>query len=132
MQCTEITQTRGESVLLTPTSNENTVKDQYDENQQRECKKFLAEFPNLFSKSEHDIGRINLVEQTIDTCNFKPFRLSPYRVPFAKRKTAEIKIATIAERGIIEPAQSPWSSPTSILMMTKTDGSIRFAATIGS
>ena len=67
MQCTEITQTRGASVLLTPTSNENTVKDLSDKNQQRECKKLLAEFPNLFSRSEHDIGRINLVERTIDT-----------------------------------------------------------------
>ena len=67
MQCTEITQTRGESVLPTSTSNENTVKDLYDENQQRECKTLLAEFPNLFTRSEHDIGRINLVEQTINT-----------------------------------------------------------------
>ena len=48
----------------------------------------------------------------------------PYRIPLAKRLTAEAEINDMAERGVIEPSFSPWCS--NVVIVTKKDGSVRF------
>ena len=42
----------------------------------------------------------------------------------SKRRVAENEIKDMAERGIIEPSTSPWTSP--VMMVNKPDGSVRF------
>ena len=92
--------------------------------QRDEVRELLLKHSNLFSKSDDDLGRTHLVEHTIDTGTSKPIKQAPYRVPLAKRLIAEQEIKNMAEKGIIEPSNSPWSNP--VVMVTKPDGSIRF------
>ena len=54
----------------------------------------------------------------------KPIKQHPYRLPLAKRKDAEDEIKAMAERDLIEPSTSPWSSPA--IMVPKKNGGIRF------
>lgn len=92
--------------------------------QQKQVKDLLIKHQSVFSKDSSDIGRTNLVEHTIDTGNAKPIKQAPYRVPLAKRESAEKEIREMAEKGIIEPSVSPWCSP--VVMVTKPNGSVRF------
>ena len=68
----------------------------------------MIKHQNVFSKSDDDIGRTNLVEHEIQTGSAKPIKLNPYRIPLAKRAAAEKEIQDLAKKGIIEPSNSPW------------------------
>ena len=94
------------------------------ETEKQEVKTLLLQHHDTFSKSDKDIGITTLVEHTIDTGDTKPIKQRPYRIPLAKRLTAEAEINDMAERGVIEPSFSPWCS--NVVMVTKKDGSVRF------
>ena len=68
----------------------------------------------FFSKSKK--------EHTTDTGTTKN------RIPQGKRKPAEKEIQEMADNGIIEPVSGHWCSP--IVMVEKTDKSVRFSLTI--
>ena len=95
-----------------------------NQTQRSKLKCFLLEHEKLFSKSEADVGHTDLIQHSIDTGDHQPIKLPPYRIPLSKRIAAENEIKSMANRGIIEPSSSSWSSP--IIMVTKPDGSIRF------
>src|ERR1700729_1521302 len=48
----------------------------------------------------------------------------PRRIPLAKREEVEEMLEDMQNQGIIEPSQSPWSSP--VVLVKKKDGSTRF------
>ena len=52
------------------------------------------------------------------------FAKSARRLPFGKRNVEQEEIMKMLDRGVIEPSNSPWSSP--VVLVTKKDGSIRF------
>ncbi|KAK3085966.1 hypothetical protein FSP39_011423 [Pinctada imbricata] len=95
-----------------------------DTEERIKVKNFLRKHQDLFSKSDKDIGQTSLVEHTIETGDARPIKQRPYRIPLAKRFLAEAEIRDMAERGIIEPSNSPWCS--NLVMVTKKDGSVRF------
>ncbi|KAK3108932.1 hypothetical protein FSP39_019065 [Pinctada imbricata] len=95
-----------------------------DTEERIKVKNFLRKHQDLFSKSDKDIGQTSLVEHTIETGDTRPIKQRPYRIPLAKRFLAEAEIRDMAERGIIEPSNSPWCS--NLVMVTKKDGSVRF------
>ena len=93
--------------------------------QQKIFKQLLIDNQNTFSKSSHDLGRTDLVQHTIDLVpGTKPIKQHPYRLPLAKRKEAENEIKAMAEKDLIEPSTSPWSSPA--IIIPKKNGGIRF------
>ncbi|MCG7878981.1 MAG: retroviral-like aspartic protease family protein, partial [Candidatus Thiodiazotropha taylori] len=93
--------------------------------EQQHFKQLLIQYQDTFSRSSHDIGRTSLIEYEINVePGTKPIKQAPYRLPLAKRKEAENEIKIMAERDLIEPSTSPWSSP--VVIIPKKDGSIRF------
>ena len=93
--------------------------------EQSQLKNLLINYQNQFSKDSHDLGRCTLLEHHIDIVpGTRPIKQQLYRLPLAKRRDAEVEIAAMAERDLIEPSTSPWSSPA--IIVPKKNGGIRF------
>ncbi|MES9879322.1 MAG: reverse transcriptase domain-containing protein [Sedimenticola sp.] len=93
--------------------------------EQIRLKHLLIKYQKQFSKDSHDLGRYTSLEHHIDVIpGTRPSKQQPYRLPLAKRRDAEAEISAMAERDLIEPSTSPWSSPA--IIVPKKNGGIRF------
>lgn len=96
-----------------------------NESQKESLKTLLYEYRDQFSRSSHDLGSTSIAQHTIQTVpSCKPIKQRPYRVPLAKQQVAQKEIEMMAEKQLIEPSFSSWSSPA--LLVAKRDGSMRF------
>ena len=88
--------------------------------QQTELLEVLDCYPGCFS----DIpGHVDIIEHTIThTDNFKPKRLSVYRVPERLKPKVDRQIQEMLEIGIIRPSQSPMASPMVMCVFNGQDG----------
>ncbi|MCM8922225.1 MAG: hypothetical protein LC540_19555, partial [Candidatus Thiodiazotropha sp.] len=84
----------------------------------------LNTYQDVFAMSSSDLGRCERVQHRIHTGDAIPVRQPARRLPFGKRIVEQQEIHKMLEKGVIEPFNSPWSSP--IVLVTKKDGSIRF------
>ena len=85
-----------------------------------QCKKvenLLRENSDIFSSSDEDIGRTNIVKHHIVTGNARPVKQPPRRLPVHQRSEADAQTKSMLDRGIIQPSSSPWASP--IVMVKK-------------
>ena len=85
----------------------------------------LHSFSHCLSENKFDSGETSLIEYSIDTSDAKPIthKTRPMN-PFVKEAWQETE-RNWREQGIIEPCESPWSSP--LVPVKKKDGSYRFA-----
>ncbi|GBM69541.1 Retrovirus-related Pol polyprotein from transposon 297 [Araneus ventricosus] len=95
-----------------------------NEEQRTAVKELLQEFQNLFSTSDSDVGRCNMTQHRINTCNHPPINQYPRRLHLAKKEEAERVVKEMVDNGIIEESSEPWASP--IVLVKKKDGSTRF------
>ena len=86
--------------------------------------KVLQECAGLFSKTDTDIGRSNLVKHKIDVGDSRPIKQALRRVPLHYREEIEKQTANMLENGIIEESSSPWCSP--VVLVAKKDGTLRY------
>ena len=98
--------------------------DYLSEEQQVELSNVLNKYSDVFAKSDSDLGRTDVLEHAIDTQGHAPIFQRPYRVPETQRKVIQTHIKDMANRGVIRPSKSPWSSP--VVLVGKKDGSTRF------
>ena len=78
----------------------------------------------FFAKSDSDLGHTDVIEHAIDTQGYPPIYQRPYRIPEAQRKVVDAHVTDMANRGVIRPSKSPWSSP--MVLVGKKDDSTRF------
>ena len=83
----------------------------------------LAEFADVFSSSDQDLGKTSLTEHHINTGNHPPVKVPPRRIPVPKREEATKMIEEMDKQGLIERSHSPWSS--ALVLVRKKDGSLR-------
>ena len=96
-----------------------------NESQKESMKTLLYEYADQFSRSSHDLGSTSIAQHTIKIVpGCKPIKQRPYRVPLAKQQVAQKEIQLMAEKNLIEPSYSAWSSPA--LLVPKKDGTMRF------
>ena len=86
------------------------------------AKQLLEEFQDIFSSGDGDCGRTTLVQHRIDTGSAKPIRQHPRSLPLAKAQESSSIIDEMHKNGVIEPSNSPWSSP--VVLVKKKDASI--------
>ena len=110
--------------LAKETVSDVKVNPDLDKDQSDEIHALLERFPDVFT----DIpGTTDIVEHDILLTTDKPIRSKPYPVPFSLKndiKKEINKINNMLELGIIEPSNSPYSSP--VVLVKKQDGSYRF------
>ena len=84
----------------------------------------LLKYAHVFSTSDEDVGRAGTVKHKIDTGTNVPIKQAPRRLPVHMQQEVDTHVAEMLRRGVIEPSNSPWSSP--IVLVKKKDGSTRF------
>ena len=80
---------------------------------------------NAFSEIFSDVpSKTECIEHKIIVSTDDPVRRKPYPLPFTSEQIVRDEISEMIENDIIEPSDSPYSSP--IVLVKKKDGSIRF------
>jgi len=96
------------------------VNTELSDSQKRELLALLQEFQNIFSDLP---GITDTAEHRIQLTDNNPIRCKPYPIPYALRDVVKSEIDEMCRLGIIEPSESPYSSP--LLMVKKKDGTNR-------
>lgn len=107
---------------LAPVSNEDGMRSQSEltTEQRQHLEHFLDD---QWKRMDTSLGCTTLVQHTITTDSL-PIKQRYYPVSPAMQKHIHAELDNMLKEGIIEPSQSPWSSP--ILMVPKKDGTFRF------
>ena len=92
--------------------------------QKKQVQELLQENKSVFSTSEFDLGRTNLVRHTIDTGTNRPFKQAPRRHPMAYLPIIDEHVDKMLANDICEPFYGPWAS--NVVLVKKSDGSLRF------
>ena len=92
--------------------------------QEQQVRQLLDENREVFSTSEFDLGRTNLVRHKIDTGTNQPFKQQLRRHPMAYLPVIDEHVDKMLANDICEPSVSPWAS--NIVLVKKFDGTLRF------
>jgi len=84
----------------------------------------LRRHSDAFATGPMDLGYCSVLEHDIDTGDAEPIRQPPRRPPLSARQAEEDILNEMLQTGVIEPSNSPWSSP--VCMVRKKDGSYRY------
>lgn len=84
-------------------------------------KNILRKHSRLFKREK---GLTHLVEHRIETGDVSPIHSNPYRVSHKERQIIRDHISSMLQSDLIEPSNSPWSSP--VVLAPKSNGSLRF------
>ncbi|CAC5369122.1 unnamed protein product [Mytilus coruscus] len=87
------------------------VSSKLSKEQKEKIKRLIFNFQDIFLGPEGKLGRTDIVKHTIDTGDAKHIRISPRRVALAQKDIISQEIDKMLKDDIIEPSNSPWSSP---------------------
>jgi len=88
------------------------------------AERFIRSRANIFSRSEFDIGRTDILKHRIDTGDNPPHYERLRRHPTTQLPLIDAHVEEMLKHDVIEPAASPWCS--NVVMVKKKDGSMRF------
>ena len=77
-----------------------------------------------FATDPLDLGYCDTLPHDINTGNAKPIKQSPRRPPLSAREAEDAILDEMLKTGVIEPSNSPWSSP--VCLVKKRDETYRF------
>jgi hypothetical protein len=95
-----------------------------DTDQREKVTQLLAKYAGVFSQGDDDLGVTELVTHEIPTLpGTQPIKQAPRRLGIEKDQEVERQVQGLAQRGLVEPADSAWSSP--VVLVKKKDNSWR-------
>ena len=86
--------------------------------------RLLEDNRGVFSTSEFDLGRTDLVRHKIDTGSYRPFKQPLRRHPMAYLPVIDEHVDKMLANNVCEPSNSPWAS--NVVLVKKSDGTLRF------
>ncbi|GFT60659.1 transposon Tf2-9 polyprotein [Trichonephila clavipes] len=92
--------------------------------QRNKLSELLRKFSGLFTKTDKSTAAKTNVKHRIFTGDHAPINQRAYRVSPTERRIIHEEVQKMLDEGIIQPSESPWSSP--IVLVRKKDGSWRF------
>ena len=95
-----------------------------DENERKAVELMLVRNQEAFQCEGETLGKTDRVLHDIKTTTDTPIKQRVRRPPIHQRVEEERSVAEMLKDGIIEPSESPWSSP--VVLVRKKDGSTRF------
>jgi transposase InsO family protein len=111
-----------------PKGNANILKefcfDGVEQEHQKELKKLILEYSDIFATSSMDLGKLDTVKHEIKVQKHPPIKQRPYRVPYSLKETMAKQVSEMIEAGVIIPSKSPWTSP--VVLVKKKSGDMRF------
>ena len=102
----------------------NRVDQTVPQKHKEELRAMLNEYKDIISSDEFDLGRTSIVEHRIDTGDARSVRQTLRRTPEAYSHIIDDQLEILLKQGIIEPAQSEWSS--NVVLVKKKDQTWRF------
>lgn len=124
------------SITLTDTSTPNILEISHDseelklhsynnlsDTQRINADNIIRQFHDI-SAEKRGLGRTHLISHRIDTGDSPPIRQRYYRLSPEKQRIACEELDEMLKLGVVEPCESPWSSP--VLLTPKKDGKLRF------
>ena len=93
------------------------------EGQRDRVKSLIAEFRDIFSEGEDDVGCTDIAEQEIILDTDVPIRDRYYNIPLALRPHAEREVKRLLDLDVLEPSTSSYHSPS--FLLRRPDGSCR-------
>jgi len=91
--------------------------------QKQRAENFIRSRANVFSRSEFDIGRTNLIPHRINTGDHSPHFEQLRHHPTTHLPVIDEHVQHMLEHDVVEPAASPWCS--NVVMVRKQDGTMR-------
>ena len=85
--------------------------DHLNHEEKREIIKICKEFIDIFYNENVPLTFTNKIRHKIRTTDQVPIYTKSYRYPFIHRQEVENQIKKMLDQNIIEPSNSPWSSP---------------------
>ena len=102
----------------------NQLPNELSPSQREQAVKFIQSKAHVFSRSELDIGRTDVIKHRIDTGDNQPHFEPLRRHPTCQLPIIDEHVDAMLEHDVIEPAASPWCS--NVVMVRKHDGTMRF------
>ena len=96
----------------------------WPEHLQKEAKEMLKRNAKVFSKTDMDVGRTNLVKHHIKLTDPVPFKEAYRRIPPQMYDEVKAHLQEMLNLGAIRPSNSPWAS--AIVLVRMKDGRLRF------
>jgi len=93
------------------------------------AERLLHDYADVFSCSEFDLGRTDILPHRIDRGDARPFKEQLRRHRIAHLDFIDNQVDQMLRAGVIEPSSSPWSS--NVVLAKKSDGSLRFCVDYG-
>ena len=75
--------------------------------ERQQVEKLLSDHDDILSRGPYDMGRITLVEHTIDTGSQKPIRQGLRRHPMAQLDLIDEQVNELVSNDFVESAASP-------------------------
>jgi len=91
--------------------------------QKQHAETFIRSCANIFSRSEFDNGRMNIIPHRINTDDASPHFEQLRHHPTTQLPVIDEHVQHMLEHDVIEPAASPWCS--NVVMVRKQDGTMR-------
>ena len=98
-----------------------------DLDQHATAEKFIRDRAELFSRSDYDLGRTNLIQHVIDTGMHRPFKQPLRRHPLADREVIDKHVPEMLQNDVIEPAISLWASNVILVRKSNEQKNFDFA-----
>ena len=89
-----------------------------------ELKDLFLDHADTFATGPTDIRYCDQLQHDIDTGDTIPIKQSPRRPSLSARQAEDDILDEMLESGVIEPSDSPWTSP--VCLVKKKDGTFRF------
>ena len=92
--------------------------------QRKVAEEFIRQNADVFSRSEFDLGRSEIIKHNINTEGHRSFKQQLRRHPVAHHQIIDDHVDKMVAHGIVEPTASPWAS--NVVLVKKNDGELRF------
>jgi len=79
--------------------------------QHQQVSNLLMDFHHCFEGGDQEHGQTSLVKHKIDTGDHSPIKVPPRRLGWTQRRALSEEVDKMLSKGVIEPSDSPWSSP---------------------
>ena len=96
------------------------------ESERKQLTELIYKYKDSFMGPDGKLGRTNLLKHRIDTGNTRPIKQRLRIPPIHMQDAVDKEVDRLLGQGIIEPSESPWSSP--LLAVKKKNGEIRLCA----
>ena len=113
----------GETIVL-PEHLKCLIPEELSPEEQYTLATTVKHYEDVFTGADGRLGRTGLVKHEIVTNEKRPIKQPVRRLGPAKDQIVDQELDKMLKAGVIEPSDSPWSSP--VVLVKKKDGSIRF------